>query len=122
MNVKDENLVIVRGVNSDWIQQNFLNMWIGFGGSPQAIPKDDAFYVGLYLEAPISAVSHIGIVDRIERNGNDVDFYLKALIKLTIPVKTADGHAIRKHENWKLTDFRLNVEEMNILRNSIRKI
>jgi hypothetical protein len=48
MNVNNPELVIVRKINSKWFEKNFSQLWIGFGGSPQAIPKEDAFYVGLY--------------------------------------------------------------------------
>ncbi len=118
MNVKNPELVIVRGINSDWFKKNFSELWIGFGGStPQAIPKEDAYYVGLYLEAPISAITHIGIVDRIKKNPNGADFYLKSIIKLTNPVNP--HHAIRKHENWTLKELGLDAIEMDKLRNQI---
>ena len=78
MNVTNPDLVVVRGINSDWFEKNFSELWIGFGGTPQATPKEDAYYVGLYLEAPISAITHIGIVERIDRYNNGADFYLKA--------------------------------------------
>ena len=106
MNVTNPELVLVRGINSEWLKQNFTNLWIGFGGSsPQALPKEDAYYVGLYLEAPTSKITHIGIVERIEEYPNGVDYYLKALIKLQKEIDP--GHPIRKHENWKLSDFGL---------------
>lgn len=57
MNTKIDDLVIVRGINSDWFEKNFTEFWIGFAVSPQAIPKEDAYYVGLYLGAPISAIT-----------------------------------------------------------------
>lgn len=117
MNVKNPNLVIVRGINSDWIKENFSQLWIGFGGSPQATPKEDSYYVGLYMEAPISAITHIGIVEKIERYNNRVDFYLKAIIKLKNQVNP--GHAIRKHENWELSQLGLNTNQMDILRHQI---
>lgn len=114
MNVTNPELVLVRGINAEWLKENFSQLWIGFGGAPQAIPKEDAYYVGLYLEAPISAITHIGIVDRIEPYDGGVDYYLKALIKLEKPIKP--GHAIRKHENWRLSDFGLNQAQMEKLR------
>lgn len=122
MNVKDENLVIVRGINSDWKSENFLKMWVGFSGPPQAIPKDDAYYVGLYLEKPESAITHIGIVSDIKREDDETIFHMKALIKLKNKISTSDGHAIRKHENWKLSDFGLDAIELRELRNSIMEI
>lgn len=120
MKVKNKELVIVRGINSEWFKENFSQLWIGFGGSPQAVPKEDAFYVGLYLEAPVSAISHIGIVNNIDRYENGADFYLKSIIKLSNPVNP--GHAIRKHENWSLKDLGLDSTEMEKIRNDIMKI
>jgi hypothetical protein len=121
MNVKNPNLVIVRGINSEHFVDNFKDLCISFGGSPQAIPKEDSYYVGLYLEAPISAITHIGIVDSIERYDNGgVDFYLKAIIELKNPVNP--GHAIRKHENWALGDFELSTNQMENLRNQLSLI
>ncbi len=120
MNVTNNNLVIVRGINSDWFEENFSEMWIGFGGSPQAIPKEDAYYVGLYMEAPTSAITHIGIVDEIIRTNDRADFYLKAIIKLEKPINP--GHAIRKHENWALSRLGLNQNEMNEIRSLLFSI
>ncbi len=117
MNVTNPDLVLVRGINSDWFKENFSQLWIGFGGSPQATPKEDAYYVGLYMEAPISAITHIGIVDYIERYENGADFYLKAIIKLKNPVNP--GHAIRKHENWTLSQLGLTQDEVNNIRNQL---
>lgn len=105
MNVTNPNSVIVRGINHEWLAENFTKMWIGFGDAPTAVPKDDAYYVGLYLEAPVSAITHIGIVESIVRQENRADFYLKAIVKLSEPVKP--GHQIRKHEYWTLQDFGL---------------
>jgi hypothetical protein len=115
MNVVDPDLVIVRGINSDWFSQNFTEMWIGFGDAAVAIPKLDSNYVGLYLEAPVSAITHIGIVERIERHEKGADFYLKALIKLKQPIDP--GHQIRKHEYWKLKD--LGLSELILLENHL---
>jgi hypothetical protein len=114
MNVTNPDLVLVRGINSRWFKENFTNFWIGFGGSPQAVPKEDAYYVGLYLESPESAITHIGIVDYIERYDNGADFYLKAIIKL--PNQINPGHAIRKHENWSLSRLGLNETQIANLR------
>mgnify|MGYP001191844388 CR=1 FL=1 len=120
MNVTNPDLVLVRGINSDWFKENFSQLWIGFGGSPQATPKEDAYYVGLYMEAPTSAITHIGIVDYIERYENGADFYLKAIIKLKNPVNP--GHAIRKHENWTLSQLGLNQIEVDNIRNQLLSI
>jgi hypothetical protein len=120
MNVTNPELVIVRGINSEWFKENFSKFWIGFAGLPQAIPKEDAYYVGLYLEAPTSAITHIGIVERIDRYDGGADFYLKALIKLKDPVNP--GHAIRKHENWTLSQLGLTKIQMDNLRNQLALI
>lgn len=114
MKVTNPELVLVRGINSTWFNDNFGQFWVGFGGAPQAIPKEDAYYVGLYIEAPVSKITHIGVVDRIEPYDGGVDYYLKALIKLKTPI--APGHAIRKHENWKLSDFGLTYNQMEAIR------
>jgi hypothetical protein len=111
MNVFDPTLVIVRGINSEWFAQNFTKMWVGFGDAAVAIPKRDANYVGFYVEAPISAITHIGIVSSIDRYENGADFYLKAIVKLEHPIKP--GHQIRKHEYWNLQDFGLS--ELSII-------
>lgn len=120
MNVTNPELVLVRGINSEWFKENFSQLWIGFGGAPQAVPKEDAYYVGLYMEAPISAITHIGIVDRIEKYDNGADYYLKSIIKLNNPIDP--GHAIRKHENWKLSDLGLTVSQMDNIRLQINNI
>lgn len=120
MNVINPELVLVRGINSDWFEDNFRKFWIGFGGSPQAVPKEDAYYVGLYLEAPDSAITHIGVVDSIDRYEGGADFYLKAIIKLKNPVNP--GHAIRKHENWTLTGLGLTQSQMDNIRQQLNSI
>ncbi|OAD46014.1 hypothetical protein [Polaribacter atrinae] len=114
MNVTNNDLVLVRGINAQWFKENFSKLWIGFGGAPQAIPKEDAYYVGLYMGAPVSAITHIGIVESIHRYDNSADFYLKCIIKLKNPIDP--GHPIRKHENWKLSQFGLSESQMDDLR------
>lgn len=120
MNVKDPELVIVRGINSKWFKENFSKLWIGFGGNPQATPKEDAYYVGLYIEAPKSAITHIGIVEKIDRIKNGANFYLKAIIKLQTEVKP--NHAIRKHENWSLQRLGVNKTEIEKIRTSLNLV
>lgn len=119
MNVTNPELVLVRGINSEWLKENFSQLWIGFGGSPRATPKEDAYYIGLYLGSPISAITHIGIVDSIDRNGT-CDFYLKAIIKLMNPVNP--GHTIRAHENWTLSRLGLDLTQMENLRLQLSSI
>lgn len=115
MNIQDPTLVIVRGINQEWIAENFTEMWIGFGGSPVGVPVKDAKYVGFYLGAPVSKITHIGIVDWIDRckDKDGADFYLKAIIKLEKENQVDPGHAIRKHEYWHLKDFGLS--ELDLL-------
>lgn len=114
MNVTEKDLVIVRGINDEFFKENFSNLCISFGGDPKAIPAKDAYYVGLYLGAPVSAITHIGIVSEIERYEGGADFYLKSIIKLDEAFEP--DHAIRKHEYWHLSDFRLNESLMEIFR------
>jgi len=121
MKVNNPDLVLVRGINKEHFINNFKELCIGFGGAPQAIPKEDAYYVGLYLEAPDSAITHIGIVDRNERyEDGGVEFFLNAIIKLDKSIKP--GHAIRKHENWTLSQFGLDRAQMENLRTQLSLI
>ena len=124
MRTINPDLVLVRGINSDWLNKNFSKLWIGFGTSdgnvPQTVPKEDANYVGLYLGAPISAITHIGIVDHIDDNGGELDYYLKAIIKLKTPIDP--GHPIRKHENKTLADFGLTRAQMENIRMQLATI
>lgn len=46
MNVEDDTLVIVRGINDDFFKENFGNLCISFGGDSRAVPVKDAYYVG----------------------------------------------------------------------------
>lgn len=120
MNVKNKELVIVRGINSDWLVKNFTEFWVGFGGSSQATPKEDSYYVGLYLSSPVSAIAFIGIVDKIYRYKNGADFHLKTIIKLKNPIKPKN--AIRKHENWNLSRLGLNKALMDKIKNQTNVI
>lgn len=121
MDVKNPNLVLVRGINNNWLKDNFGDMMIGFGGStPQTLPKEDAYYIGLYVEAPVSKITHLGIVKDTYRENNYAEFYLKAIIELQSPV--SPGHPIRKHENWSLSDFGLTKAQMDTLRNQLSSI
>ena len=120
MNVQNPELVIVRGINSDWSAKNFSDLWVRFEGNPQAVPKEDAHYVGLYSESPVSKITHIGVVERIDRSLNRADFYLKTIIKLKNPIDP--GHPIRKHENWSLSQFNLTTLQMIILHHWLRMV
>jgi hypothetical protein len=120
MNVKNPDLVIARGINTKWFKENYSQLWIGFSGPPQAVPKEDAYYVGLYMKAPDSAITHIGVVDKIDRYDNGADFYLKAIIKLKVRINP--GLAIRKHENWSLSQFGFTQSQMESLRAQVDQI
>lgn len=97
--------VIVRGMKKEWFMDHFKDMEVYFGGDPRGVPAKDAKFIGFYLEAPDSAITHIGIVDEIVRGDNYATFKLKAIIKLDSPVKTIDEHAIRKQEYWTLREL-----------------
>lgn len=94
--------VIVRGMTKDRFLDHFKTMEVYFGGDPRGVPERDANYIGFYLEAPDSAITHIGIVDSINRSDGEATFKLKAIVMLDEPVKVSDKHAIRKHEYWDL--------------------
>ena len=102
--------VIVRGMTKKWFDDHFIGMDIYFGGDPKAVPKDDADFVGFYLEAPDSAITHIGVVESIDRKPGSATFHLKAIIKLDKPIKP--GHAIRKHEYWTLEQLGISQLEL----------
>lgn len=117
MNVNNPDLVIVRGINDDWFKENLSKMWVGFGGLPQAIPVEDAFFVGLYVSAPVSAVKYIGVVNKIDRYNGGADFYLKALIEL--PALIGHNLGIRKHVYWNIADFGLSQNQIDLLRQMV---
>ena len=102
-----KNTVIVRGMKEEWFINHFKDMEVYFGGDPRGIPAYDADYIGFYLEAPVSAITHIGIVSRIDRYNGGATFYLKAIIQLDEKVSVED-HAIRKQEYWSLKSLGIN--------------
>jgi hypothetical protein len=102
-----KNTVIVRGMTEEWFINHFKDMEVYFGGDPRGIPAYDADYIGFYLEAPVSAITHIGIVSRIVRYNGGATFYLKAIIQLDEKISVAD-HAIRKQEYWSLKSLGIN--------------
>jgi len=128
LNVKRENedMVIVRGINSDWFEDNFKDMEVYFGGNNIAVPIHDAYYIGFYLEKPKSAITHIGIVKDIKRTddsqGKSAIAYLSAIIELPQKITTHDSHAIRKHEYWKLSELELSTQDMTKLRQIITRL
>ena len=107
--------VIVRGMKKEWFMDHFKQMDVYFGGNPKGVPKEDADYIGFYLEMPDSAITHLGIVDSIERYESGATFHLKAIIKLDTPVKTPDSHAIRKQEYWTLE--KLGIKQLSLIYN-----
>jgi len=90
--------VIVRGMPwKDW-GAHCSEMRVYFGGRTQAAstkPTRDARYIAFYQKAPRSAITHLGIVSRIERNADllksDV-FHLGCLIALDPPIPC--GHSV----------------------------
>lgn len=90
-----------------------------FSGDPRGIPAYGSDFIGFYLEAPDSAITHVGIVDRIDRGANEATFHLKAVIKLDAPVKVSD-HAIRKQEYWELSE--LGVNKIGLIVNDFFKV
>lgn len=107
--------VIVRGMKKKWFGDHFQDMNVYFGGDPRAIPARDAKFIGFYLETPVSAITHIGIVKSIHRDETGARFELKAIIKLNSPITTLDHHAIRKQEYWTLKD--LNIDQISLVCN-----
>jgi hypothetical protein len=113
--------VIVRGMKAEWFMTHFKDMkvYFGYGSDPRGIPAYDADFIGFYLEAPDSAITHIGIVNKISRTDKGVTFYLKAIIKLDRPVKVK-SHAIRKQEYWSMAD--LGIEKVCLLFNNFSTV
>jgi len=105
--------VIVRGMKKKWFMDHFKNMEVYFGGEPRAVPKYDADFVGFYLEAPESAITHVGVVEKIERENSGATFFLKAVLKLDQPVEVE--HGIRKQEYWTLEE--LGIQKLAVLLN-----
>jgi hypothetical protein len=114
--------VIVRGFNSEWLTENFREMEVYFSGR-SAVPVEDADFIGFYIEAPVSAITHLGVVNAILRDpaGNAATFFLKAIIKLDEPIRVADHpHGIRKHEYWTLA--KLGIQHVLLEINNFRKV
>lgn len=119
MSHKKTHKVIVRGMTSKWFMDHFKDMAVYFGGDPRGIPAYDSDFIGFYLEAPDSAITHIGIVDNVVRDSDGATFHLKAVIKLDEPIKVAD-HAIRKQEYWELSE--LGIHKVGLIFNNFFKI
>jgi len=118
MTEKIAQVAIVRGMTANWLMDHFKDMKVYFGGK-YGIPVNDSDYIGFYLEAPVSAITHIGIVEDIDRQPDEVTFHLKAVIKLDKPVKVSD-HAIRKQEYWPLE--KLGISKLALIINDFSKV
>ena len=93
-----EDIVIVRGVRHEEWQMHVAQMRVYFGSrtqAPSAKPTRDARYIAFYQGVPESAITHLAIVSRIERDADmlksDV-FYLASLIALDPAIRC--GHPI----------------------------
>ena len=115
---KTPQVAIVRGMTADWFMDHFKDMKVYFGGK-YGTPVKDSDYIGFYLEAPDSAITHIGIVEEIDRQAQDVTFHLKAIIKLDEPVKV-ESHAIRKQEYWPLEE--LGIRKLALIFNDFSRV
>jgi len=117
---KKDNTVIVRGMTSEWFMDHFKDMKVYFGGK-YAVPKYDADFIGFYLGAPDSAITHVGIVESIDRESDpgEVTFHLKAIVKLDQPVLVED-HAIRKQEYWNFDQ--LGISKIAVVMNDFSRV
>ena len=93
-----DETVIVRGINQGEWSSQLSEMLVYFGGRTQAAsakPTRDAKYLAFYRGAPDSAITHLGLVSRIERKADllqsDV-FHLRCLIALDPPIPC--GHPV----------------------------
>ena len=116
---KKKQCAIVRGMTKDWFMNHFKDMEVYFGGDPRGVPAYDADFIAFYLEAPDSAITHIGVVDKIVREKGRAVFYLKAIIKLDKPKKVPD-HAIRKQE-YKSLEY-LGIEKLVLVFNDFSRV
>lgn len=115
--------VLLRGMRKDFFVDHFQNMVIYF--NKDRLPQYDSDFIGFYKGAPDSAVTHIGIVEKIERPANDdAIFYLKAIIKLDDPVsfKQEDGslHGVSGHEYKSFEE--LGIRKLAIVFNNFSKV
>jgi hypothetical protein len=101
----DDELVIVRGINDEFLKENFADFDIYFGGeTPQTIPASVTRFLGFYLANSDRCVSHIGIVKNV--NEERTKWNISAILKLLHPISV--DHAIRKHECWRIDNFHKN--------------
>lgn len=113
--------IIVRGMKEKYFLDHFKNMEVYFGGDARGIPSVDSDYLAFYLEAPDSAITHIGVVKKIDRTKpGEVTFYLKAIIHLDKPI-TVD-HAVRKQEYSTWTFEKLGIKNIGLIYNDFTKL
>ena len=106
-------------MKNEWFMNHFKDMEVYFGGDSRAIPAYDSDFIGFYLEAPRSAITHIGIVEEIIPSQTGTTYKLKAIIKLDEDIKVPD-HAIRKQEYWTLKE--LNISKLAIVFNELSRV
>ena len=98
----DDEIVIVRGINNEFLKENLANFDIYFGGeTPQTIPAVATRFLGFYLANSDRCVSHIGIVSDV--NAERTEWRISAILKLLHPISV--DHLIRKHECWRIDNF-----------------
>jgi hypothetical protein len=114
---REKREVIVRGMTAKWFGDHFQDMKVYFSGL-RAVPQYDSDFIGFYLEAPTSAITHIGVVDFIDRQPNETTFHLRAVIKLKDPVPV--DHGIRKQEYWTFKE--LGIEKVVLLINNSSRV
>lgn len=114
---REKREVIVRGMTAEWFADHFQDMKVYFGGL-RAVPQYNTDFIGFYLEAPTSAITHIGVVDFVERQTEGATFHLRAVIKLKNPVPV--DHGIRKQEYWSFKE--LGIEKIVLLINSFSRV
>lgn len=115
---KISQIAIVRGMTEKWFMNHFKDMEVYFAGKT-GTPIKNSDYIGFYLESPVSAITHIGIVDRIDRQDEGATFHLKAIINLDEPIKV-ESHGIRKQEYWSLED--LGIRKLALVYNDFVKV
>ena len=116
-----EDTVIVRGVRHEEWHMHVARMQVYFGGrtqAPSAKPTRDARYIVFYQGAPESAITHLGIVNRIERHvdvlNSDV-FHLASLIALDPPIPC--GHPISNFLYTTLDELGISRVRLTVTRN-----
>jgi hypothetical protein len=112
------NKVLVRGMKKEWFHEHFTEMVVYVGNEGRHKPSVDVDFIGFYLEAPDSAITHIGVVEDIGEGDETTSFWLKAIIKLDNPIKV--DHPIRKQEYWTLEQ--LGISKVAVLFNQFSMV